>query len=160
LRLISDALAYLLEAKDPTEIIRELLPRVARHLDTDTYFNFMVTPEGDTLELAAFGGLPETDMRKFARLKFGPAICGMVALTRQPIHATDIQNSGYDKAELVRQFGIQAYACNPFIVGGRLLGTLSFATRTRKEFQMDELEFMRSISRYVALAIDRARSQM
>ena len=32
---------------------------------------------------------------------------------------------------LVKSYGIQAYACHPLPVEGRVLGTLSFGTRTR-----------------------------
>ncbi|HXG81285.1 MAG TPA: GAF domain-containing protein, partial [Sphingomicrobium sp.] len=50
-----------------------------------------------------------------------------------------------------------AYACEPLIVGDRLLGTLSFASRSRKSFDPDDLSFFRTIARHVALARDRAR---
>jgi signal transduction histidine kinase/ActR/RegA family two-component response regulator len=59
----------------------------------------------------------------------------------------------------VRSFGIQAYACNPLLIGDHLLGTLSFASRTRTHFEPDELEFLRTVSQYVAIAIDRLKSE-
>jgi PAS domain S-box-containing protein len=159
LRLLSDALAYLLGARDPQQIVRELLPRVAHHLDTDMYLNFMVTPEGDALELHAYGGLPPEAAKEMKRIDFGQAICGKVAATRKALHVTDIQNSTDERVALVRSFGIQAYACNPLIAGERFLGTLSFATRTRPSFDPDEVDFAKIVSQYVALALDRALSE-
>ena len=157
-QLLSETLAQLLAAGDSDTVVRELFPKVAAHLGVDTYFNFMVTEEGDALALHSCQGIPEETAKAIQRLKFGQAICGTVAQTRRPIVANDIQNSTYEKAELVRQFGIQTYACNPLMIGDRLLGTLSFASRTRNSFDEDELEFIRIISQYTAVALDRLRN--
>jgi GAF domain-containing protein len=110
------------------------------------------------LVLHSCAGIPDEVAQQIRELKFGQAICGTVAQTRASIHAIDIQNSTYDKANLVRGFGIQCYACNPLLVGDRLLGTLSFASRTRKAFDEDELQFLSIISQYTAVAVDRLRS--
>jgi PAS domain S-box-containing protein len=157
-QLLSEALAQLLAAGDSDTVVRELFPKVAAHLGVDTYFNFMVTEEGDALALHSCQGIPEETARAIQRLEFGQAICGTVAQLRRPIVANDIQNSDYDKADLVRKFGIQAYACNLLMIGDRLLGTLSFASRTRRSFDEDELEFIRIISQYTAVALERLRN--
>jgi signal transduction histidine kinase len=158
LLLLSDTLSQLLNASDPNTIVRELFRNVAAHLGVDTYFNFMVDPAGDALVLHSCAGIPEDSLCGIQRLEFGQAICGTVAQTRRPIHATDIQNSTYEKANLVRGFGIQCYACNPLIVGGDLLGTLSFASRSRPAFEEEELQFLRIISQHTAIALERLRS--
>ena len=59
--------------------------------------------------------------------------------------------------QLVKGFGIRAYACNPLIAEGRLLGTLSFASRRKDEFAASELEFLSTICRYVTAAYERVR---
>lgn len=158
MRLLSETLAQLLSAKDPETIVRELFPQVAAHLNVDTYFNFMVDETGEALRLHSWAGMPEEVVRSFERLEFGQAICGTVAQRREPIIANDIQHSTYDKAALVRGLGIQTYACHPLMAGGRLLGTLSFASRTRSSFDDDEIEFVRIISQYTAIALDRLRT--
>ena len=158
LQLLSDTLAQLLSADDPDTIVRELFPKVAAHLGVDTYFNFMVNETGDALKLHSYAGVSDGNARAIQRLELGEAICGTVAQTRQPIHVTDIQNSKSDKAGLMRDFGLQCYACNPLIVGGRLLGTLSFASRSRKAFDEDELQFLQIISQHTAVALERLQS--
>jgi PAS domain S-box-containing protein len=155
MELLSETLAQLLNAGDPDLLVREMFPKVAHHLEVDTYFNFMVNDDGSALKLHSCAGIPEEEARAIERLEFGQAICGTVAATRVPIHATDIQQSDYDKAALVRGYGIQCYACNPLLVGDRLLGTLSFASHTRKAFDDDELQFMRIVAQYTAIALDR-----
>ncbi len=157
-QLLSETLAQLISAKDPDRIIRDLFPRVASHLGVDTYLNFMVSADGAALELHSAAGLPEEQLRKMARLAFGQSICGSVAQQKQPIVVCDIQHSGDEKASLVRSLGLQAYACNPLLVGDTLLGTLSFGSRTRSVFNEDELEFMRMVSHCAAVALDRLRT--
>jgi PAS domain S-box-containing protein len=157
-RILSEALAHLLTAEDTGNVVRDLFPKVAAYLRVDTYLNFMVNDKGDALCLHSCAGIPEETARRLQRLEFGQAICGTVAQTRRPIIANDIQNSDYDKAALVRAMGIQCYACNPLMSGERLLGTLSFASRTRPAFEESELEFLRIISNYVAIALERSRA--
>ena len=72
------------------------------------------------------------------------------------MHVTDIQRSLDPISELVRAEGISAYACEPLLVADRLLGTMSFATRSRRSFAGEDLLFFRSIAKQVAFARDRA----
>jgi PAS domain S-box-containing protein len=157
-RLLSETLAQLLSAKDPETIVRELFPKVAAHLHVDTYFNFMVDEPGQALRLDSCAGLPEDIARSFELLEFGQAICGTVAQRREGVIANDIQHSDDKQGALVRSLGIQTYACHPLMAGEYLLGTLSFASRTRSAFDDDEIEFLRIISQYTAVALDRLRT--
>ena len=158
LRILSEGLAHLLSTDDPDRLVRELFPTVAAHLRVDTYFNYMVNEAGDALFLHSYAGIPKEEADRIKRLEFGQAICGRVAIARQAIVATHIQQSSYEPAALVRKFGIQVYACNPLMSGQDLLGTLSFASKQRPEFDSEELEFIRTISQYVAVAFDRLNS--
>ncbi len=155
LRLLWDAATVLLTAEDPDSMLAGLFERIRQHLELDAYFNFMVNDAGDALRLASFSGIPEEEARKITRLEFGQAVCGTVALQRQPIVANDIQQSDDPRVQLVKGYGIRVYACNPLMVGQQLLGTLSFASRSRTQFQPDELEFLQIICRYVAAAYER-----
>ncbi|MES2505588.1 MAG: PAS domain S-box protein [Verrucomicrobiota bacterium] len=158
MQLLSETLAQLLGARNPETVVRELFAKVTMHLRADTYFNFMVTPAGDALELHSCAGIDEETARGMHRLNFGQAVCGTVAQTCQSIVANDIQNSDYDKADLVRGLGIQTYACNPLIAGGELLGTLSFASRVRTHFDEEELKFIRIVTHSAALVLEQLKS--
>jgi PAS domain S-box-containing protein len=54
---------------------------------------------------------------------------------------------------------VRAFACHPLLAGDRLLGTLSFASRTKAAFDEHELDFIRTVSHYVATAKMRLRSE-
>ena len=59
------------------------------------------------------------------------------------------------RTELVKSYGIQAYACQPLLIGGKLLGTLSFGTRKKAHFNEDELGLMQAVADQVAVAMER-----
>jgi len=138
-------------------MLRGLFAKIAPHFGLDAYFNYMVNDAADALRLESCTGIPEETARSITRLEFGQAICGTVARRRQTVVAAFIQQSDDPQAQLVRSLGIRAYVCNPLLAGDRLIGTLSFASRTRDQFDADELEFLRTITHYVTVAYERLR---
>lgn len=156
-RLLGEAVSVLLTTTEPDTMMRRLFAGIAPHLGLDTYFNYMLDESGETLQMLSCVGVPEETARSISRLELGQAVCGTVAIIRRAIVATDIQNSDDPKVQLVKSLGIRAYACNPLLAGERLLGTLSFASRTRDRFEPDEVEFLRTIADYVTVAHERVR---
>ena len=157
LALLTESAAHLLKAEDPDTMILKLFEKVSRELDVQGYMNFLVNETGDALRLDSYAGIPEAAASQVLRLEFGQAVCGTVAQRRQPIHATSILQSDDEMVQLLKTLGIRAYACNPLMAGRRLLGTLAFATTTRDEFSQEDLDFLRTICQYVAMAKERLR---
>src|SRR5581483_9877151 len=117
LRLLWEAAAVLLTTDDPDAMLRGLFAKIAPHFGLDAFFNFMVNEAGDALRLESCLGIPEGEARKITRLEFGQAVCGTVAQHRQPLVATHIQQANDPKVQLVKGYGIRAYACNPLLAG-------------------------------------------
>lgn len=157
LRLLWEAAAVLLSTDEPDAMLKALFEKIAPHFQLDIYFNFMVAEEGSILRLNSYTGVPPGRASEFSRLAFSEAICGTVAAQRQSIVATHIQQSHDTRAQLAKSLGIGVYACNPLIVGDRLLGTLSFASCRRDEFDAHEIGFLETITHYVTLAYERMR---
>jgi PAS domain S-box-containing protein len=157
-QLLSETLAQLLAARDPDTVARELFPKVAEHLGVDAFFYFMVDEQAQVLRLRACAGITQNEIEQVSELQFGQAISGTAAQSRRPIVATDIQHLDEEMADLIRRFGFQAYACNPLIAGDRLLGTLSFSSRSRDSFEDEELEFLDAVAQHTAVALDRLRT--
>ncbi len=157
-QILADMATRLLAGQDPDE---ELLPFLYRTLAAerivDASIAFVVTEQADGMRLGFAKGFRDSVIERCVTLDFGQAVCGTVAKTRTAMHVTDIQRSLDPLAELVRSAGINAYACEPLIVGDRLLGTLSFASRSRRSFDADDLIFFRAIAKQVAIARDRVR---
>ena len=157
--ILADTAARLLAGEDPDLQVMPMLYRtLAAERIIDASLGFIVTEMDEAMTLGVIKGFPEDMVQRCLRLDFGQAICGLVAQTRTPMHVIDIQRTLDPRADLVRSAGITAYACEPLVVGGRLLGTLSFASRTRRGFDAEDILFFRAIARHVAKARDRARS--
>jgi PAS domain S-box-containing protein len=156
--LLSELLMQLLEFDEAEQLMNELFPQVAAHLEVDTYFNFMVDRSGSFLTLRSHAGITEEQAAIIQRLDFGQALCGMAAAGRQPLILDDKLLSEHPQAAFLRDLGVRAYACNPLMINDRLLGTLSFASRTRPAFEEEELEFLRVVAQYTAVALDRIRN--
>jgi len=157
LRLLSETAALMLRAQNPDSMLRDLFAKIRGQLGLDAYFNFMVNDAGDALRLESWAGIPPEAAERIRRLEFGQAICGQVAVEHRPIVRTHIQDDQDAMTALVKSFGIRVYACNPLLAGDKLLGTLSFASRSRDTFDPEELEFLQTLSNYVAVAYERLR---
>lgn len=154
--ILAEAAQRLLAGDDPDRLVLPALyEALASEQIVDASLGFIVTDLSRTMTLGFIKGFSRDVVQRCLTLDFGQAICGTVAQTRQPIHASDIQRSLDPLADLVRSAGINAYACEPLIVGDVLLGTLSFASRTRRSFDSQDLLFFRAISKQVAIARDR-----
>ncbi|MCE5325442.1 MAG: PAS domain S-box protein [Planctomycetaceae bacterium] len=157
--LLSQTAARLLQSDNPQGIVEDLCRKVMDFLDCQTFFNFLFDEPSGRLRLNACAGIPDEEAHRIEWLDFGVAVCGCVARDGQRIIAEDIALTADSRTDLVKSYGIQAYCCHPLMVEGRLIGTLSFGTRSRPRFTADEIEVMESVSQLVASAMHRIRAQ-
>jgi signal transduction histidine kinase len=127
------------------------------HLDCQVFFNFLTDTQVGRLHLNAYAGIPEEEARKIEWLDYGVAVCGCAAQERHPIVAENIGGTLDPRTDLVKSYGVQAYACHPLMVQGQLIGTLSFGTKTRTSFSLEDLAVMRAVTNHVATAMERIR---
>lgn len=121
------------------------------------YFNYLVNPEQQLLQLHAYSGIPEALAKEIEWVEIGHWMCGWVAQHQQPLVRENVLQSTDDVTALLRAARITAYACYPLIAQEQLIGTLSFGTRNRSGFKSDELELMQVVCNQVATALERAR---
>jgi PAS domain S-box-containing protein len=157
LRLLAEAAQHLLTAGNVDELVRGLYEKIKESIGVDAYCSYVVNDTENGLQLESCGGIPEETAASIRRLDFGTAVCGTAAAQRREIHATHIQQSNEPLMQLLKSLGIRAYACHPLIAEYRLLGILSFASRTKDEFTPEELDFLRTVSHYVTVAHERLR---
>ncbi|MCX5682782.1 MAG: response regulator, partial [Planctomycetota bacterium] len=153
--LLAETAGKLLQAPEPQTVVESLCRGVMEHLDCHAFFNFVADPEKGRLHLNAYAGVPAENAKKIEWLDFGVAVCGCAAQQGARIVVEDIQNSLDARAALVKPFGITAYACHPLKAQERVIGTLSFGTRSRTRFSEDDLSLMHSVADLVAIAMDR-----
>jgi PAS domain S-box-containing protein len=160
-RLLSRTAEELLTARRPQEHIDTLAARVMTQLDCQCFFNFLVADElPGRLKLNAWAGIPEDEARRIEWLDYGVAVCGCVARDGVRIVAEHIPTTPDVRTELVKSYGIKAYACHPLVgVNGRVLGTLSFGTRSRETFSPNDLTLMKAVADQVAVALVRTQHE-
>ena len=107
----------------------------------------------------AYGGIGGKEAGRIEWINYGEGICGYTAQERRRVVAEDIQESPDPLVQMLKKFGLQAYACHPLLVAGRVLGTLGFGTRHRARFDQDELGLMNAVADQVALALERQRAE-
>ncbi len=159
LQLLSDAAANLLAAEDPQGVVNDLCHRVMEYLDCQAFFNFLLDERAGRLRLNACAGIPKEEHKKIEWLNSGVAVCGCVARDGKRIIAEHIPDSDDERTALVKSYGIRAYACHPILAGAKVLGTLSFGTKTRETFAEDEISLMKIVTDLVAIAVQRQQVQ-
>ncbi|MFZ1936200.1 MAG: GAF domain-containing protein, partial [Thermoguttaceae bacterium] len=156
-RLLSEVTARLLATDKPQWIAETLCRKVMEHLGCHAFFNYLFDERSGRLHLNASAGIPEEAARRIEWLDFGVALCGCAARDGCRIVAEDIQNTADPRAEMVRSFGIQAYACHPLMDQEKVIGTLSFGSRSKPAFAEDELGLMKAVADHVSIAMQRVR---
>jgi PAS domain S-box-containing protein len=157
LRLLSESAGHLLTTTDPVRMVRELFERVREYLQLDLCLHYLVDPTGQQLRLASCTGLPAELSEQVSTLQFEEGLGDLMAELQEPLILTDLQRSPDARTELLRSLGMRAGTCNPLRVGDQLLGSLCFAVRNRDAFSAEDLEFLRTITHYVAVAQERVR---
>jgi signal transduction histidine kinase len=156
---LSQIVGALLVESDPQQAVESLARRVMEVLDCQAFFNFLLAPERGRLRLNACAGIPASEAARIEWLDVGVAVCGCVARDGSRIVAEDIQRTPDKRTDLVRGYGIRAYACHPLLgAGGEVIGTLSFGTRTRDRFSADDIAYMKTVTDHIAIAMGRMRS--
>lgn len=158
-KLLSETTSQLLASEHPQAIVNDLCTDVMKHLKCDCFFNFLTDETRGKLKLNAYAGIPEEEAARTEWLDYGVAVCGCVAQTAKRIVAEDVQNTADVRTELVKSYGIQAYACHPLLAQGKVIGTLSFGTKNRSKFTEEEIELMRIVTDQVSIAMQRVINQ-
>jgi len=157
LEILSYTAGRLLETDNPQQLMEELCRRVMTFLDCQMFFNFLVDEISGRLHLNACAGIPGETAAEIEWLDFGVAVCGCVARDGGRIVAENIPETPDIRTELVKSFGVKAYACHPLLEGNRVIGTLSFGTCSRTTFSAGDLAMMKAVADQVAVAMNRIR---
>jgi PAS domain S-box-containing protein len=155
LELLTRAAETLLTTADPSDTIRGLFDSVRRHLRLDAYLLHGVSD--DQLRLEAHAGLPDELIRRCQSFRREEGPCGASLADSRPVLIEQLQSSADPDAAGLRDAGFRCFACHPLMVGDRCLGTLSVASLSIDRFEQDDLDFLRTVCHYVAMAKERTR---
>ncbi len=159
LDILLDISGRLLSSDNPKEQINTICLRVMKFLDCQVFFNFLTDESRERLRLNTYAGLSGKKAKEIQWLDFGEAVCGWVARDGTRIVAENISESEDPGISLVKSLGIKAYACHPLLSHDKVIGILSFGTKTRSKFSADDLSIMKSVTEQVAVALTRERDR-
>lgn len=157
-RLLYDTTSDLLAMEQPIDMIRNLFDKLAAQLDLHCYYNFMVEEQDhhSMLHLKSYEGISEADAAAIEWIEINQYVCGLAAQQRQQIVLDRSQIQVLPQAAFIAAHGVTAYAAQPLIFQGRLLGTLSFGSHTRSYFTTEETKLLQLSCDQMAIAIERS----
>ncbi|MBD2409546.1 PAS domain S-box protein [Nostoc calcicola FACHB-3891] len=157
LKLLSETASDLLSTERPLDLMNTLFSKLSAQMDLDFYFQYLIeTHESkQKLRLVAWNGIAEEVFQRIEYLEFNQGMCGVVAQERHQIVVNDMSYSTHPNAHILRDLGITAYAGQPLIAQGKLLGVLAFGSRTRTQFTPEETALLQATSDQVAVALER-----
>ncbi len=158
--LLASTAGRLLQSSEPQKVVESLCLKVMEHLDCHAFFNYLADEHAGRLQLNACAGIPQEKAAQIEWLDYGIAVCGCAARDGCRIVAEHIPTTPDPRTELVKSFGIKAYACHPLLgSAGEVIGTLSFGTRSRETFSENDLSLMKAVADHVAVAIVRMQTE-
>ncbi len=157
--MLAETAEELLKSDNPQEIVDTLCAKVMSFLDCHAFFNYLAGPKAGRLHLNAYAGIPEEAAKETEWLDYGVAVCGCAARDGERIICENIPETDDPRTDLVESYGIKAYACHPLLAGTKVIGTLSFGTRSRTSFKDDEIALMKAVADQVAVAMERMQTQ-
>ncbi|MBD0388872.1 MAG: response regulator, partial [Nostoc sp. C3-bin3] len=156
LKLLFDTANDLLSSQEPVLLIDSVYRKLREQIGLDVYLNYLVEDNSQVMRLGSSSGISPEVAKEIESLAFGQGVSGNVALSRHSIALENVQQSTDSHTEFIRSLGITAYYAYPLIAQGRLLGTLSFGSRTRLSFTDNQKGMMQAICDQIAIAMERA----
>ncbi|RYY02622.1 MAG: PAS domain S-box protein [Gammaproteobacteria bacterium] len=158
--LLLNLARHILESAEFDETLSKTVFDMIRvHLDADILFNYKIATDG-SLDLVAEVGTPEKFKAAAQNLSSGQAFCGMVAVSKEPVAANKERIFSDAAGTFVRDMGVTSYVCHPlFGRDGKVLGTFSVGSTYRDEFLPSEVEFLQTVSHFLAIAWDRQQAE-
>lgn len=144
-------------AAGPGGAMASLFERVRVLVQADIFFSHVIetgTP-APMLRLCADAGIDAQTRQLFLLLDPAATLCGSVIAQGKPVFRQRMQDSDEPASASLKKIGVQAYASYPLLVEGRVIGTLSFCSRTRSQFDDEECDFMATVAGQVGAAWER-----
>ncbi|MBD2528739.1 PAS domain S-box protein [Nostoc flagelliforme FACHB-838] len=159
LKLLSETTSDLLSTERPLDLMNTLFSKLSAQMDLHFYFHYLIDTHENKqkLRLVGWSGITDEVFKAIEYLEFNQGMCGAVAQERRQIVVNDVLHSIDPNAHILRTLEITAYAGQPLIAQGKLLGVLSFASRTRTRFTSGEIALLQATSDQVAVALERAQ---
>ena len=155
LSLLAQASAGLLSSADPDAVIDSILKAGAEALGIDQSYSYVLFDNGQRLKLTHGIGVSDEVHQALQSAPLDQPLCGIVALTREPLILEDLQANTDPRYAMGRDGGLTAYAGFPIIGRDRLYGVISFASLNEPAFDAEALTFFATLARFLSIGRER-----
>ncbi|WKZ49868.1 MAG: GAF domain-containing protein [Anaerolineales bacterium] len=156
LTALRDVDAAIASSLDLRVTLNILMDNAASQLRADAMSILVFNPDIQALETAASLGFEESLARRQVRI--GEELAGRVGLTRQTLKIQDFRETAeFARPHWTSEEGFIAYVGFPLIGKGQMKGVLEAFFRSPFTPDNDWLEFMQTMARQAAIAIDNAQ---
>jgi signal transduction histidine kinase len=150
-RLLSAALAALLQSTDPARDVAEILPAITPLLGIDAFLNYGYDASIQTFQLTAAGGISPKQREFLNDYLLSPS-----DTDEHGVVAVDLPVTIANHQRALHQTGLRGAFSYPLVVGERVVGLLSFGRYIDDEVLPAYLQLLARIAGFVAIALDRA----
>lgn len=160
LRALLATATELSSLQDVESVLHSIVRRTRGLVGTDmAYISLNDHDLGETY-IRQSDGVVTSDYRTI-RMPIGTGILGKVATGLAPYQTTDYLLDGSvphlpDIDAVVAGEGVETIMGVPLFIGGRVIGALMVAERSRRVFSPDEIDIVDSLGKYAAIALDNA----
>jgi signal transduction histidine kinase/DNA-binding response OmpR family regulator len=157
LALLSDSANRLLLGLQPRALVRDVCQRLSAHLDLEVYSYRRLDPSRDVLVLEMHSGFNPEDAERLRDMPLGTGLSGMAAQQRRRLVIDDSGTPVETGPPNVLKLGMTACVALPLVsvTDERIIGTLTFGSRKRRRFTLEELATIQVVADQIAIALDR-----
>jgi serine phosphatase RsbU (regulator of sigma subunit)/anti-sigma regulatory factor (Ser/Thr protein kinase) len=152
LQQISDAALATLSM---SELLMELLERIAAILGTDTAAFLLLDEVSNDLVAQAAKGIEE-EVEQGVRIPMGRGFAGRIAAERRAVRIEDVDHADILNP-ILREKGIRSLLGVPLMVESRVIGVLHVGSLVRRHFTDRERDLLQLAADRAAIAIEHAR---
>jgi PAS domain S-box-containing protein len=145
----------LMEKVDLRETLHHLLSSAASFFHTDTSSVRLLDHKSGNLVLEASGAPPD-ELEEQIEIAVGDGFIGWVAQERRPIIVNDISSDERFAHFPQARKKVRSALAAPIMVGGELMGVLSFASTQPRTFTGEDMQMLVTISNLAASILSRA----
>lgn len=152
---LHEAIFGLMNRFDVDDLLQVILSRAAHLLGTQHSYLYLLSPEGEYLEVSK--GMGAFTDYVGLRVRSGEGLAGSVWQTGEPMLVRDYQS--WSEHLTVFDEGIfRSVAGVPLKSGSQVVGVIGVArTEANRPFQEDEIELLNQFGRLASIALDNAR---
>jgi len=157
LAALNQTAAILSQSLELGDVLDKAIDNVINVMQTEIALISLIEEGGMELVLAAHRGVSEGFVEATSRVKLSEAFDGRVSESGELVLVENAFRDSDPARPALKEEGIGSLLVVPMKSKGSVVGTLSVAARSRRQFPKDDVELLTAIANQVGVAIENAR---